>query len=168
MVLCTSSRLERVIGHHGECTAAGVVLHGSIYYVLALQSEFISPCMHMHARSPTPWTWPNGETKVHGRLPSFTGQSPMWGGSDIWQAIPKRSSLRLLHTTQQYRAKVQTGWVSSVQLYVHLQQHNLCTKRRGPCFTQASLRLLVCYNKMIQLTDACLEPFLLAGLTIFR
>ena len=24
------------------------------------------------------------------------------------------------------------------------------------------------YNKMIQLTDACLEPFLLDGLTIFR
>lgn len=45
-------------------------------------------------------------------------------------------------TTQQHRAKVQIGWVSSVQLYVQLQQDNLWTKRRGLCFTQASLRLL--------------------------
>jgi hypothetical protein len=36
--------------HSGRCCVA----RNSIYYVLALQSEFISPCMHMHARSPTP------------------------------------------------------------------------------------------------------------------
>ena len=29
-------------------------------------------------------------------------------------------------------------------------------------------RHYACYNKTIQLTDASLEPFLLAGLTIFR
>jgi len=48
-VLCTRSRLQRVIGHHGACmhAAAGVVLHGTVCTCYSsCQSEF-SP----HARA---------------------------------------------------------------------------------------------------------------------